>query len=257
MKTKCKCPSPKEEGLPEWIMSYADMITILMAFFVVMYSMVAMRPEESEPGQGGERQKAVMEALKDQFGAESSTARRPPWSIMVRPIKEHTVKPDSPDLISKSGTQATGPVGEQRKMQMIRPGETPTDGGIVLFPEGESQLTSVQKKQLELTVDQVHGKPQRIEIRGHTSRRPVPKGADFRDNWDLAYARCHNTLDHLIDLGVDSKRIALTVMAENEPPSQSQDVVARSRAGRVEVYLLNEVVDKPRNLTPSPVTEKP
>ena len=35
MSKKCHC----EEGLAEWVMSYADMITILMAFFVVMYSM--------------------------------------------------------------------------------------------------------------------------------------------------------------------------------------------------------------------------
>ena len=44
MSDKCHC----EEGLPEWIMSYADMITILMAFFVVMYSMAGSKDEGKE-----------------------------------------------------------------------------------------------------------------------------------------------------------------------------------------------------------------
>src|SRR5208282_4385038 len=50
-----------EEGLPEWIMSYADMITILMAFFVVMYSM-AGAPKDKK------KEEAVMHALREQFG---------------------------------------------------------------------------------------------------------------------------------------------------------------------------------------------
>ncbi len=54
---KCEC----EEGLPEWIMSYADMITILMAFFVVMYSM-AGSPDKS-------KEEAIFKSLRDQFGA--------------------------------------------------------------------------------------------------------------------------------------------------------------------------------------------
>ncbi len=53
---KCEC----EEGIAEWVMSYADMITILMAFFVVMYSM-AGTPDEA-------KEEAVFRSLREQFG---------------------------------------------------------------------------------------------------------------------------------------------------------------------------------------------
>src|ERR1043166_2766573 len=58
----CEC----EEGLPEWIMSYADMITILMAFFVVMYSMAG----EKDP----KKEEAVMNSLRMWLGGISA-----PW----------------------------------------------------------------------------------------------------------------------------------------------------------------------------------
>ncbi len=64
---KCEC----EEGLPEWIMSYADMITILMAFFVVMYSM-AGTPDKS-------KEEAIFKSLRDQFGT-----MMPGWISMGR-----------------------------------------------------------------------------------------------------------------------------------------------------------------------------
>src|SRR5688572_23468057 len=51
---------PVEEGLPEWIMSYADMITILMAFFVVMYSTAGEKNVH--------KQEAVLESLRSWLG---------------------------------------------------------------------------------------------------------------------------------------------------------------------------------------------
>ncbi len=50
-----------EEGLPEWIMSYADMITILMAFFVVMYSMAGAPKDKG-------KEEAVMRSFRERFG---------------------------------------------------------------------------------------------------------------------------------------------------------------------------------------------
>jgi chemotaxis protein MotB len=142
------------------------------------------------------------------------------------------------------GTDVRAPLGEHPRVHTLRPGEQSVIGGILYFPESSSDLTKEHLKQLQIANEEAGGKPQKIEIRGHTSRRPVPKGSPYRDNWDLAYARCRHTMEQLVALGIDPKRIRMSVAAENEPISGRLDPLARSQNSRVEVFMLNEVMDK-------------
>ena len=85
----------------------------------------------------------------------------------------------------------------------------------------------------------VGGKPQKIEIRGHTSAKPVT-GA-FQDKWDLAYARSRRVMEALVAAGVAPHRCRLAVAAANEPSQVLEDASllqansreARPAAGRV------------------------
>jgi chemotaxis protein MotB len=234
MSNQCEC----EEGLPEWIMSYADMITILMAFFVVMYSM-AGAPDKS-------KEDAVFKSLREQFGPMV-----PGWMSMG---KGTFIRKDSQQMSmtgsgsssqknrNKGGADKRAPLGDHSRVHTLRPGEQAATGGVVYFGEGSAKLDAEQEKQLQIVAEELSGKPQKIEIRGHTSRRPVPGGAPFRDNWDLAYSRCRNAMEYLVSLGIDPKRFRLSVAAENEPAPGGADALQRGLNSRVEVFLLNEVI---------------
>ena len=233
---KCEC----EEGIAEWVMSYADMITILMAFFVVMYSM-AGTPDEA-------KEEAVFRSLREQFGpmirgwqamghgpTMRSDSQMAQWTSMGGARRQSN---------SRGGAENRGPRGEHPRVHSLRPGEQESTGGMVYFTEGSSSLTAKQKQQLQTIAEELGGKPQRIEIRGHTSRRPPPVDAPFRDNWDLAYSRCRSVLDYLTSLGLDPRRFRLSVAAENEPAPGGREVLERGFNSRVEVFLLSEVADK-------------
>lgn len=230
-----KCAECPEAGLPEWIMSYADMITILMAFFVVMYSMAGSQKDNA-------REEAVLKSLRDQFG--------PNWNK----LSAMGPGPYVP-FASKGGGNASKPMGkgeareshgDHARVHTLRPGEQTVVGGAVYFADGESALTAAQRKQLEITASEVSGKPQRIEIRGHTSRGPLPKNSPYRDNWDLAYARCRTAMEELVKSGVDPERIRLGVAADNEPKTNTADGMIASQAARVEVFLLSELASQDR-----------
>ena len=81
---KCNCP---EEGLPEWIMSYADMITILMAFFVVMYAV-------SSINEG--KYRVLSDSLSEAFGG-------PPKSI--KPLQFGTKQQRGSDIIEAAARE--------------------------------------------------------------------------------------------------------------------------------------------------------
>jgi chemotaxis protein MotB len=237
-----------EEGLPEWIMSYADMITILMAFFVVMYSM-AGGPKDKQ------KEEAVFKSLREQFGPKwpgmasiGSGAFVGKNSILAKLVTANAAKQNK----KTGGSDVRAPLGDHPRVHTLRSGEQAVVGGILYFPESGSEITKDHLKQLQLANEEISGKAQKIEIRGHTSRRPVPKGSPYRDNWDLAYARCRHTMEQLVALGIDPKRIRMSVAADNEPLSGRVDPLARSQNSRVEVFMLNELMEKPPQFESEP-----
>ena len=231
---KCEC----EEGLPEWIMSYADMITILMAFFVVMYSM-AGSPDKT-------KEEALFKSLREQFGTMVPGWLSSGHGTFIhrdsRVLNRNGTGSSSASNKNTGGADKRGPQGDHARVYTMRPGEQSAIGGVVYFAEGSSDLTKPQEKQLQTIAEEMTGKPQKIEIRGHTSRRPLAGSAPFRDHWDLAYDRCRHTMEYLESLGLDPKRFRLSVAADNEPAPGGVDAMNRGLNSRVEVFLLNEVV---------------
>ncbi len=232
------CPEC-EEGIAEWVMSYADMITILMAFFVVMYSM-AGEPKDKT------KEDAVMRSLRERFG--------PLWSETLASLGPGPFVPkDSAmgKLASAGGAKVSNKksggadqratLGDFPRVHSVHPGQHSVVGAVLFFPDGSSELTSEHIKQLKQAEEEIAGKPQKIEIRGHTSRRPIPKGSPYRDNWDLAYARCRHVMEQLVAAGIEPRRLRLTLAGEYEPIGTRADPLARSQNSRVEVYMLDEV----------------
>src|SRR5206468_6467995 len=84
------------------------------------------------------------------------------------------------------------------------------------------------------------GKPQKIEVRGHSSRRPLPPGSEFVDHWQLSYQRCLVVMTALEKLGIPRERVRLSQAAGYEPLTAPDDQFAGGGYGRVEVSLLNE-----------------
>jgi chemotaxis protein MotB len=139
------------------------------------------------------------------------------------------------------GDKVRAMTGDNPRVRSIRPGEETRIGGYILFGEHSAELTEEAKKQLQIISTQIAGKPQKIEIRGHTSQRPVADSSAHRDNWDLAYNRCRRTMEFLVSLGIKSQRFRMSVAGANEPKHLATDKALREQNARVEVLLLSEL----------------
>ena len=227
----------EQAGIPEWVVTFGDMMSLLLTFFIMLVSMSQIKDEE--------RYQAMLESMRRRFGHDTAIlspmpgsalrARNSPYSKIASMGRSRRVD------TMRGGDKVRAPVGENPRVQTVRPGADQTIGGVLFFAEGSSKLTEGQKQTLRAAAREIRGKPQKIEIRGHTSTRPLSSGAPYKNHWDLAYARCVKVMDFLIKLGIDSKRIRLGVAAENEPLHIENDPLLLKENPRVEVFMLNEL----------------
>ena len=86
------------------------------------------------------------------------------------------------------------------------------------------------------------GKRNKIELRAHSTRRPLPTNSPFRDHWQLCYERSLSTMV-LATNGVEPERIRLSQSAAYDPLTTRFETAWQDENNCVEVFLLTEVVD--------------
>ena len=120
------------EGAPEWMVSYADMITILMSFFVVMFSMAGQKD--------GKREEPVMQSLRRQFGRFVGM----PAGQLVPRDSAMSNKSMAVKMLPQKETKNRGLVGDHPRVTTIRPGDQATIGGVIYFASGESECRAIR-----------------------------------------------------------------------------------------------------------------
>jgi chemotaxis protein MotB len=212
------------KGGGAWKVAYADFVTAMMAFFMVMWL----------TSQNEAIKEAVAHHFEDPFSPyepiEGANSNKPKPG------------PTSPAPLAKQ-PQDDRKVRRTRKPTLITLGDgnQTTTGTVVYFKPHSTELDATAQADLKALLPSILGKPQKIEIRGHASRRPLPAGSPYQDAWQLSYARCLATMAFLETHGVGAQRIRLSQGGVHEPSSSfiGHDKLAGQE--RVEVTLLSEL----------------
>jgi len=224
-------------GIPEWVVTFGDMMSLLLTFFIMLVSLSEMKQEE--------KYQAMVEAMKKRFGYDATSVSAVPGDAKPRNsiiAQLATMGRAKKFDTMQGGDRVAAPIGDQPRVRVIRPGSHTAVGTVIVFPEGQATLSDQQRRDLDRQAAEIIGKPQKIEIRGHSSRRALRDGG-HTDTWDLAYRRCRATMQYLIEVGVNPKRIRMAVAGANEPQHIGADPDKLRRNSRVEVFMLDEVVD--------------
>lgn len=225
--------------IPEWVVTFGDMMSLLLTFFIMLVSLSEIKEEE--------KYQAMVESMKQQFGYEASRPSMVPGQLRPRNsalAKIATMGRARRQNIAQGGDKVQAPVGEHPRVMIVRPGSKTAIGTVVYFGEGSADLGEAQQTVLKQHVHVIQGKPQKIEIRGHTSHRPVSPSGGINDHWDLAFSRSRAVMRYLVnELQLDSRRIRVSVAGPNEPAHIGTDPEKLQDNSRVEVYLLDEVIN--------------
>lgn len=221
----------KEEGAPLWVVTYGDMMSLLLCFFVMLVSMSELKRDV--------RYKEVMESIRIAFGYKGGLGRVPTREIPEISVIKKLMNIVIPDEIKTIGdSKDPGIEGKVFRVTQVRESWKLTFGGALQFERFSDRLLPGREKILEEFTGRVKGLTNIIDVLGHTTLESIPPNSPFKDKDDLALARARRVRNFLVDYGVDPKRIRLVSCADHEPllrQAYSEERLARNR--RVEIIV--------------------
>jgi chemotaxis protein MotB len=237
-----------------WLVSYADFMTLLFAFFVVMFAST-----QNNKNQAKDVSESVRQALEHgQFSAAISTvlgrgrheAKKAPLSKDATPEKENPNAPPPPppptghppDLAQSLETLQKGLDSDLKtgKLQLRLDAR-----GLIIslrekafFASGDSSVAPDSLPMLAKIAAVVQSLPNSVRLEGHTDARPIHT-LRFQSNWELSAARSIAMLELLRDrFQIPQSRMAVAGYAENSPVDTNDTEEGRAHNRRVDLVLL-------------------
>jgi|TARA_Y100000031_G_scaffold147050_1_gene181615 chemotaxis protein MotB len=189
-----------DEGLPGWFGTFADMMTLLMAFFVLLVAMSTLDPVK-------------LQEMADSMGKSVGTKKKMEGAMNLADIKSEVVA-----MLEKQENEEI-----KEKMEVFS-----TPKGLVIsisqeasFDPGSANLKPQFQSILDELVPIINNPTNYhpVLIEGHTDDRPIPKRLQkiFPTNWELSSARATSVVRRLINMDVDPLRLEATGVAEFSP----------------------------------------
>lgn len=236
----------EHENHERWLVSYADFITLLFAFFVVMYSV-------SSVNEG--KYRTVSESIKAALNPVSS----PPASRLPFNVGDAKPKLLNPDLstvnepairrireIQKSVQQ--GIKIDLQDVKIIDNGNGSITISIpdwVLFPSGETRVRAEGVEFLKALAEVLIEMNRQVRVLGHTDNVPI-RTAQFPSNWELSAARAVVVVRIFAELyGVPADHLSATGFGDSRPIADNLTSEGRAKNRRVEIVVLEREYGEP------------
>ncbi len=207
-----------ETGIDDWLMTYADMITLLLCFFAVFLAIAI--PDER-------KFEAAKQKVAEQFSNGNSDNLKgvhtlPPAPVDAAPQSEVLFEA-LPSIVDRFEDNKDVEVEKGDRITTIEMNSAPffPVGTAVLSQEGVTVLAEIQP-----TLMSDEYKDYTISVEGYTDDSPI-KTPQFPSNWELSTARAASVVRSLIDLGVPAERLRAVGFAETSPKVPNRDAAGQ------------------------------
>jgi chemotaxis protein MotB len=249
----------EHENHERWLVSYADFITLLFAFFVVMYAL-------SSVNEG--KYRVLSDSLVSAFrnvnvntsgatmGAGGKVQQTAPLGskqiVPIRNTKEEEKKRQLREKMrnmARDILEALGPLIKEGKVSVTEglKGVTVEINASVLFAVGDARLQPSAVKALRAVAEVLAQTEFPVTVEGHTDPTPI-KTAQFPSNWELSGARAASVVRLFIDSGVGPQRLTATGYGEQRPIASNDTPDERARNRRVTILIEASLPDIPADV---------
>ncbi|HEK8830171.1 TPA: OmpA family protein [Clostridioides difficile] len=236
----------KEENNERGLLTYSDLITLLMIFFVIMYSMSNV---------DAEKYKQLSQSLNSAFGGSSGVIEG--GNSKIEPV----VEPGSNDLDTLQNAKFKK-IGEEIQKYLNENGMANSvslrvqDRGLVislkdtiLFDTGKAIVKDNSRDKIIQIGKMLNEMNSYMRVEGHTDNMSI-KNSEFKSNWDLSVMRATNVVQLLIDnAGIAPDKLSAVGYGEFRPIAENSSEEGRSKNRRVDIVLVDSKYDNVENVS--------
>ncbi|KIX13834.1 OmpA/MotB family protein [Dethiosulfatarculus sandiegensis] len=222
----------EESEAKNWLTTYADMVTLLLTFFVMLLAISSLDTERFENiitsiqftlganvSKGGHTGRIDMHAVRQQSLSQVTGDENEPLLKDIRQMIKKKNLDDAVSVVSQDG----------KVVLRVK--------GRILFDSASSLFQPEARKVLNQIATIVRDNPDyRLDVGGHTDSRPI-KSSKYASNWELSALRATAVLRYMVGQGVNPRRLTATGYADTDPlaPNTTAKNMALNR--RVEFVL--------------------
>jgi chemotaxis protein MotB len=258
-----------------WAIPYGDLITLLLAFFVVMYAISSVNegkfrvlsdslnaafrgaPKSLEPIQMGEKTRGSGADIAVSIVQQANIEGQPRQMLETISLgdKDGRVKPRGDDSHQQKIASELAKVADEVERSL----ETLVDANLVtvrrhsfwieveirtdiLFPSGSATVSASAYPALQALAKALAPYPNPIRVEGHTDNRPIRTVA-FPSNWELSSTRAASVVHLLANGGVAPNRLSVIGLGEWHPVKANDTIEGRNANRRVLLVILSGTVD--------------
>lgn len=264
-----------------WLISYADFITLLFAFFVVMYSISQVSDSKYRV-----LSDTFLEAFNQPFQKPIETespAEAPAQTNLIVPIDmgnpavEQAAKLEQPPEDNSAPTDAIEPIKTSDELTQIsdlvseRFTQLINDQLIqvssnelwlqielkdsILFSSGSADTSEQAQRIFDEIASILRGYSNPVQVEGFTDNVPI-KSAKYPTNWELSTARASAIVKYLASKGIAPERLSAVGYGEYQPVSENETEQGRAQNRRVTIMVAKRKMDRPK-IVPAPARYQP
>ena len=216
-----------------WLVSYADFITLLFAFFTMMYAISSVYAKKLSTVAH-----ALQVAFEDPARGRSLASGQgllPEHGVLISGTPERSTA----DIERTVARELAAELASQRVELIVdRRGVTLSVPEAGTFAIGRDELSEGAQALVGRIAVTLAGFSNAVRVEGHTDDIPI-HNIRFSSNWDLSAARASRVVEFLIGRGVDAERLSATGYAEFHPRTPNTSAEGRAKNRRIDLVVLN------------------
>jgi chemotaxis protein MotB len=234
-----------KQGAPDWMVTYGDMVTLLLCFFVLLFSMSTVDAKKF---------KSVIEAFQGSLGVLTAGKTIDDSELMSKGLNDDDIKKQLQEAedFQELQEQIEDYLEEEGIIDDVE--VTNNNSGLLLrfsdnalFDSGRAIIKEPSRKTLSYIAELLKKEEfsdKNIRVEGHTDNDQIVRGSKYETNWELSVSRASNVVRFFIEQnGLKPTRFSAAGYSEYHPVAPNDSVENKAKNRRVDILIVKKTLE--------------